>query len=171
MPNNLFFNLLEEEQTKDWIHYGLILYTCITFNEVIWHRNIFVLLNQYYSTICLWNLWFANFANNDGKKSFACSLLTISMVRCRIQGCHLAFLNQFSRNKMLWPFMSLKEKVILSQFWLNFRKTYNILWNSRIFLMYFELILHLIIWPFWNCLWSNLAFLFWKPGTWQPCSN
>jgi hypothetical protein len=86
------------------------------------------------------------------------------------QGCHSAFLKQFFENEMTCPFSlfsSWRKKYLSGLFWINFNKTYIILRNPKIDLLYFVKISlknltffetdYCQIWPFW--------FL----GTWQPC--
>ncbi len=130
------------------------------------------------------------------------------------QGCHLAFkkaksalfglfwnsfleIKWFGHLAFSWPFFNLEENsIFLGLFWINFSKTYNILWCFKKiwyilvnFLWKFGLYLAFFtIWEFglfWNCLWSNLAFFifcdlatllyvescifFW--GSWSSCES
>jgi hypothetical protein len=111
------------------------------------------------------------------------------------QGCHLTFkksqisiistfwnsfleIKWFGHLAFSWPFFNLEENsIFLGLFWLNFNKTYNTLWNFKIYLLnfgrfslkiwpLFGLFHHLRIWPFLNCLRPNLAFfIFWDLAT------
>ncbi len=82
----------------------------------------------------------------------------------KTQGCHSAFLKQFSRYKKIWSFglflafFNLEEnRIILGLFWLNFNKTYHILWYFKIYLIHFGNF-SLKIWPLF-CLFYHLRIL------------
>ncbi len=91
------------------------------------------------------------------------------------QGCQISFIwpswNSFLEIKWFchyWPSFNIEENSnFLGLFWLNFNKTYNILKNSKIYLIYFLLkfslyLTFITIWKsglFWNGSWQNLFFL------------
>ncbi len=82
-------------------------------------------------------------------------------------GCHLAFLKQFFRNKIIWPFFGLL-KILIVLFWpicQHFYKTHNILWYSKVYLINFVKF-SLKFWPFFETTYGRIWPFF---GTWQPC--
>ncbi len=76
------------------------------------------------------------------------------------QGC------QFSRNKMILQFglfSIMNKNIFLGPFWINFNKTCNILWYSKIYLIYFGKF-SMKICPF--LAFENLVnFIFWDLAT------
>jgi hypothetical protein len=93
----------------------------------------------------------------------------------------IAFLKQFSRNKIIWPFLAFfnpeENSIFLSLFWQNVNKIYNILWKSKNYFInlekfyleiwpLFSLFSHLGMWPFLKMLMAKFGiFIFWDLAT------